>query len=615
MATIVQYNGVTLYNVTTRSWRHEMIYDDSGTDLIGDRLSMTFDGVIHAQRVSGFGVTDTKTYVASDSAPSSATAAYRTIEDLLKTPRQRLRVRFGNDIVIDVGPGDRPSSVNSGGILGTDIDNGPKPRFVELTNILGNSAFRVRFTIDVMVGNCKSITASNIVISNKWRVTEDMDSNFFTTRRIEGKLRLALSRPNGQAFPSGHQFRPVVMPVLEVGFRRESVSFTSTENGLECTYSVVDKQVHTSAPWPATDMEVVHEESTSDGVHYISGVQIRLRGAPNTDKRLLIERAVQIVEQRLDFTSRSPSEPEQIITKASIRDHIGKENSIEMDLQVVQVPKDVAFLTRLRKEKLGVPLELEGISITDTQGNTTTTTEIPGTEYDPRISAFPKIYGYDPHGGERRPSVLIVLHTFLQDRCMTNAERALYSGASSDSSEPTGESRGDTTVVEMPPGSLDDDPDEDRYNDESRAAVYMMSKISSRYDTHRMKVAMPISRRLGQNVQSATNVVFDLAEPQACRIFEIDIERAGKLPEVPFPAETITDGTLIQTLAKKEETILAPVLTADGRHEVFRVIARYEYILSRPPLPTEVLRIGSHPYTTGSTNGIAQASLYSTALA
>lgn len=634
MATVLVYNGVVFYNVVTRRWDHDMVYDESGTDLVGERLSIVVDGIIHAQRAP---VVDSTTYVTASSNPGSAIASFRTIEDLLKIPRRRLQVFFGVTDqnlsgaakVIDVSAAGSllPDSTGSttpasvvGGIQGTDIDNGPKPRRVQLFSIVGNAAFRVRFEIDVMVGDCKTISPNNIVVSNKWRLTEDMDSNFFSTRRIDGRLRLALSKGRTGTYPSGHGFKALAMPVLEPGFRRESISFTSEEDGLHCGYSVVDRQVHNAAPWPATDMEVLHEEATTDGTHYLSGVTIRLYGAPHTDKRLLIERAVQIVEQRLDFTSRSPSEPEQIITRASIKDFIGKENIIEMDLQVLQVPKEAAFLTRLRKEKLGVPLELPALSVSTetTSGNqtTTTTSEIPGTEYDPRFSGLPQLYGYTPHEGERRIGVLMLLHCFLQEPCTTNANRAVYSGVPTESPTEADHRERETTIRDMPPGSLDDDPDEDNYSEDTRAAVYTMSKITSQYVTHKMRVQMPFANLLpARTPTSPTAVVLDLAEPQACRVIEVDVERAGDLPHVPTPLDTITDGTLVQVLKCKNEKVYAPVLSADGRHEIFRIVVVYEYMLSRPPLPSEQLRINSHPYTKNLTNSLSQNEIYDTALA
>jgi hypothetical protein len=628
MATVLIYNDVIFYNVVTRRWSHEMVYDDSGTDLIGERLSISVDGIIHAQRTP---VTDSVAYVTASSPGSqnvaTATSSFRVIEDLLKMPRRRLQVYFGatdtldpRTKVVDVNAPLDPGSGSYGGIIGTDIDNGPKPRRVELFSIVGNAAFRVRFEIDVMVGDCKRINQQNIVVSNKWRLTEDMNSDFYCTRRIDGKLRLALSKRRGGTFPSGHGFKALTMPVLEPGFRRESISFTSEENGLNCSYSVVDRQVHYAAPWPATDMEVVHEEATTDGTHYLSGVTIRLTGAPHTDKRLLIERATQIVEQRLDFTTRSPSEPEQIITRAGIRDYIGKDNVIEMDLQVMQVPKEAAFLTRLRKEKLGVPLELPALSITTetpSGGQTTTTTsEIPGTEYDPRFSPLPQLYGYTPHEGERRLGVLMLLHCFLQEPCLLNSQRGIYAGETIETASENDPRERETTIRDLPPGSLQEDTDDDHYSEGARAAVYTMSKISNKYVTNRMLVQMPFSKIIPiQNQNNPTCVIFDLAEPQACRIIEIDIERAGAPPKIPGPLDRIADGTLIQVLKHKDETIYPPVLTADGRHEVFRVVARYEYILSRPPLSTEQLRLGTHPYTKDLTASLSQLELYDASLA
>jgi hypothetical protein len=595
--TVVQYGEIILYNVTTRRWSQEVTYDETGTDVIGARFSLAFDGLIHAQRVP---ITDSITFVSSGTGNlGSAVAAYDSIRRQLNEPRQTLTVLNGNEPMLVV----TPSTTDVLGIT-TDIDNGPKPRRVEITSVVSNAAFRVRFEIDAMVGSCP-VSKNSVVVSNRWSVAEAMDSNFCTTRNIDGTLRLAISREVTDTFPVGHQFKGLVFPHLETGFRREAMTFTSDADGLHCRYNVVDKQVDHSAPWPATDMQVQHTEGTSDGIKFGSNVQVQLKGPPYVDKRLLIERAIQIADSRLQFLEQS-SKPTQVIMKADITDFIGAEAMIVLNIQTLHLSDSPrALLTHLRINTLGSPLQL-GEAIAEGE-------EIPGTEYDRSISPLPRLYGYSPEG-ERRPGVLVALHAYLKGNvCVPDG---YVTGVTHDEDTKEESRERPTEVAEVPEGSIPESTEDDRYRDEAKNALYTISKITSQYVSRDMKVAMPFSKIFPlRNNNSPTNVVFDLCEPQTMRRIDIDMERVGELPQIPTPFQTIVDGTIIATRLSKDETIYPPVLTADGRFEVFRIEATFWYSLSRPPQPNELLRIGSHHFATGLTNGITQNQIYEDQLA
>lgn len=603
MATTVTYNGITLHNVVTRRFDQEITYDQSGTDLIGHKFSLSFEGILHAQRVP---LSLSTAYIApiGISSANSAAAVYDTVKRLLGQPRGLLIVQFGGQTVLSAGPTaiSGETAVGRGG-LDPDVDNGPKPRRVAISHVSGNSVYRVSFDIDCTLSLC-SPGRSNMVLSNRWQIVESMDANFFVERRIQGRMRLSSSHGVG-----GHAFKHVIVPGLEIGFARKRVEFAVEENGLDCTYTIVDNQVHTSAPWPATKMSARHTEATSDGVKFISDVYVRLDGPPHVDKRLLIERAVQIADNRLNFieqtTSTGEDEPQMLIEFAQITDHIGEEATVELNIRVQQLRTAGEFLTHVRKEVLGTPLALEQLK--DDAG------DINGTEYDPRLSPYPALYGYDPHGGERRPAVLLLLQCYLQNPCINIHSPSQGQQEADNENTPEREREG-TQVEERPPGSIEEEQ-LDRYSDSARAALYTMSKITTQYVTQDMKVAMPISRIVpARNIQAPTNVIFDLCEPQAYKKIDIDVERAGQLPELPEPHAVITDGTLVATRKSKDERLYPPVLSADGRHQIFRIEATYWYILNRPPLDGEQLRIGRHPNTQGLVSFVSPNQLYESSL-
>lgn len=606
MATRVTYNGVTLHNVTTRDFRQEILYDASDTDKIGSRFFLSFDGVIHNQRVprSGGGHEDLDhgiTYSDPEgptNTSSSAAAVYQRLRMRLSEPRKTLRVAVG---ATNSASGDTMLSVHPMGLAADqdgDIENGPKPIKVDITSITGSALFRVRFDIQCAIGLC-SPGQANIVLSNRWSITESMDANFFVERRIDGRLRLAhgvFEIGNAGSIP-GHVHKHLCMPILETGFKRIKVDFASEEDGLNCTYSVTDKQVHTAAPYPATKMSATHSESFSDGAKFISQVYVRLEGPPSADKRLLIERAIDIAENRLSFVEQSANEAKQQIEYAEIIDHIGEENAVELSIRIHQLVEAGEHLTRLRQEALGSPLDLPE------------KTGVP--TYDPKLSPAPALYGYDPHGGERRPAVLWVLHCYLQDPC--SGEHGINGNSLQRTDDFDDPLPSGTEVQEQDPSILRDLVEHDHYSDEAKTAIYTYCKLVSEYGVNEMKVAMPLSKLNTSHIN--TNVVFDLCEPQSWRKIEVDAERIGKPPQIGTPLSTYSDGRLVATRMSHKICLFPPVLTPDGRKEVFRVTATTVYSLNYPPSSSETLRMGVPSYTKGTTTRLPLSRIYSDSLA
>lgn len=602
MATRLTYNGVTLHNVTTREFRQEIIYDASNTDLIGSRFFITVDGVIHNQRAtSSDDLEDGLLYVSHGnvSRTSSTSAIYDHLKRLLSEPRKELKFYVGasasggGDGVLTIAPISKDK--NEG-----DIENGPKPVDVRLISIVGSSVFRVRFSIQAAVGLVSGGQA-NVVLNNRWSLHETMDENFFTERRIDGTLRLAystLSETGGDGSIPAHVHKFLCIPALESGFKRRSINFGCEPDGLTCVYTVVDKQTHTAAPWPATSITGTHTESMADGVSFVSQVQIRLQGPPHIDKRFLIERAVQVTENRLAFINEpSAGEVKQQLLYAEIVDHIGDENAIEMTVKMRQLLSDAEGFSRLLTGTLGTPLELE--------------------DYDRKLSAVPKLYGYDSQGGERRPTVLWLLHCYLQTP--GSGVHGINDNKIIREESVPELLRSETQVIEQETHEIEKAQHShystDHFSpDNSQSALYTMSKIVSEYDIDDMKVAMPFSIRYPPVSGGATNVVLDLCEPQTRRRVEVDVERLGRPPQIGTPLSTYTDGTLVATRMKHNLCVFPPILSPDGRDPVYRIKATTFYSLSRPLVAGEKFRIGVHPYTKGLEKSLTANAIYSDSL-
>ena len=391
MATVVQYGGVKLYNVLTRKWEQEIFYDSSGTDAIGHKYSLTFEGILHMQRVP---LNAGEVYIEGDTASPNVFSLLERVRLLLMRPREKLTVTVAGITVIEV----EPPKVGQGNTK-EDIDNGPKPKNISVT-ILGSNAFRVSFSVDAIVGACGSNVS---VLSNRWRLSETMDSNFHITRTINGKLRISKGMVQAGKGTPIHHFKGTIIPPLESSFRRDRMTFTAEEDGLTATYEVVDRQVHHAAPWPATSMNATHTEMTQHGTFFVSEMRVRLQGDPAVDKRLLLERAMQIIEARLHIEDISSKNRKASLESYIITDHIGEHSVVEISARVRRVDAIASsmklglVLNELGKElKLNEPI----------QGNR----NVRGAKYSSQESRVPKTYGFKASSNlpdwERRPAVL-----------------------------------------------------------------------------------------------------------------------------------------------------------------------------------------------------------------
>ncbi len=420
MATIVTYNGVTLNNVTTREGVQESVYDQSGVDLLYTKYRMQFEGIfcipwgsgerppIDANKPGGGAGSASNwiTWIADTQAsePSfgdTATAQYTGLRDRLMQPRKELIVTMGSASkpILNV-----PEPVK--GQVGVEVSAGPHPQDIQIIHVSANKVFRILYTIECEVTSCGtsfSTGAFNLVLSNRWSVQEQMDKNFFTTRRVKGRIRFSSADRQWQAL------RGLAFPALESGFRRTSYQYEVLANGLEADYTIVDSQTTTAAPWPATSIDGSYTESTVDGIQFFSDVRVTLEAPPHVSRTLLIARGAQIIENRLQLEVQGGGGiPQNIrLDGATITEQLGESNAITMAMRVYRVGEDPGrFLAALRTGTIGRRLTLPVLS---------------GHRYNSQISPTPPLWGHKLKfaDGRRRPQdFLFKLHCFLQGPCV-----------------------------------------------------------------------------------------------------------------------------------------------------------------------------------------------------
>lgn len=602
MATIVTYNGVVLYNVVTREWSQEVAYDESHTDAMFHTFRLRFEGILHAD-YSGPG------WVSGPGPSESAVANYAVVHARILKAREVLTVSVSDSggeqtwlFRCDPAPGDPDNAATPAELANVDrdVNNGPKPLRFQILQIVGAKLLRVAFEIECAKVICPTTTYTSdgypagalpVVLSNRWSVSEEMDENAFITRNITGKLRLSAAVGS-----TGVDAKYLVIPGLERGFRRAAVNFSTDKAGLDCEYHVTDRQVHTAAPWPATKMSVQHHHSTEEGVNMRNEVHVELEGPPHADKKLLLSRAIQIIDAILNFAAMYGEEGRKRYFPEVVEytDFIGEHNRVNAHVRFLETPykdtdENIAILFGNLRENMGKPLELPDVAEQSWP-------------YDPQWSdPHTSIYGYTPPGktdpgGERRPTVLMLLQCYLQQPCIDQhgiaKAEAQYPG---ETEESEAGNRYYPEVTESPGGTLPYSPG-DEWSDSAKTSIYTFVRMSSRYLFNQLRVQLPLAA-VPASDSDDTCRVFRVGAPQCRRQIDIDVERAGIWPEIVRPLDDYDDVDLHGTLLRHWIEAHPPSLTADGVTRLYRLTAHYVYALNRPPKQDEQFRVGVMPHT------------------
>jgi len=582
MNTRVIYGDVELYNVLTDMWDQETVYDASRTDLIGHKTTFRFRGVLHSQRVP---IQDSATYIAKSSGSLSNVFDRLTeVRKALEEPRLQFEVWMDNVNVLTVTPARSGVQAET-----SDINNGPKPTHVHVTPIGGN-VFRVAFEIEVMVGTCdKPRDTKQLVLNNRWSIAERMDANCYITRTITGTMRLSRTFDPGIGVETaGHAFKNIVVPPLEASFRRDSIDFSVAADGLTANYTVVDIQVHDAAPWPATKMHAQYSESVQYSTFFTSHMEVRLEGDQACDKRLLVERAIQILNARLELMS---LENGVLLESFIISESIGEVASVTAAASVKRASDNpLNTFQSAVVEKMGAPLELPSLATGRGEGG-----GVGGTEYDPLRSRIPAIYGYradsDALDWARNPLPTLLLHCYLQSPCVDFHGFGLASQGTTIPTEDRRRYEG-TKVTES--GYTPTRDSGSTYSQETAQSIYTFAYVSSTHCANHMRVQMPIANTAA-NGQSSE--ILTLARPQCYRKIEVELERADAEPAIPKALNTYMYRGVKAYLQYFGVEKLAPIRSPNGQQRIERTKARYLYLLDRSFNENAPLPVGINPVT------------------
>lgn len=540
MAFDVVYNDVTLKNVLTRVFEQEPVRDDSNTDTWYDKFTISVETIaniaIFAAANQIHGITGNRVQGAS------AAEVCRNIQSRLGEDRKSFQYIQDGTVMVASD-------------IASDANNGP--RVVQIKVVpMGRGSMRVQFTIEVSKVSCTENPTP--VLGNRWQCVDEIDDDYCTTRSWRGKLRLCNAIHNPQAF------RGMVIPQLSDGFRRKRMHFTGELNALELSYEIVDQQlIGDAAPDPAIKMTGTHTETMDkNGATSIGEVYVRLDGPSGTDKHVLLEKCMQIINAKVQADQFRLQKNWRWLELIAI-DHFGE--------RVCAVEARARVQRSVETEFGGESLKL-GSMILKTFGRSLDL----GGNYSRFRTIPPDAYPCTTVG-------LFACH--LQSPCEDN-HRMPQASATIDSEESSGSVESEQPQSTYDPTGSQLEIDSPGYSSDHLEAMYTYARVEWIYNVDEGFVALPYGDQLPGS--SDTMAFIRLNAPTTKVVAKIASERVGEWPLLP-PRARFTDASGIKYVPLKfQPNFRPPEFQGDGR-QLYVVDVVAEYGLSRTPGESEFL--------------------------
>jgi hypothetical protein len=512
----------------------------------------------------------------------------------------------GDDIEIRFQDGYHESSGNSGKLPRAnliDVNRGPIPLDVQITQLFGGRAFRISFEIEVYrhlcltqedvetkpsdIGEDDNPEPNEFVISNTWSSEETCDEVFRRSKVVEGTLRVRDHRYWAQGF------RSLCLPGLLPGYRRMSQRFASDPTNLVLKYRIEDKQAEAAPPAECVDWVMSHIDSSKDEYGMVERqLSIKLTGKPRTPKANLVGIGLNILNSRfagasapiVDENQFKVVRPVPFYREGLIITHATDKAEIEIVCNVrLHIAGIGGFETAV--EESALPLTIAG--------------------YNPDNWPSPRPYDADTPAG--------IFACYMQSPCnqwhgMPESQSLTLEGYDTDNNAPSSPDTAPNYWEEadyaeyLSPVPILETADVHRTDHISYPYTHV--EIDTRYSLSHGRMVLPYSipRDANEAIEGADPVyaslaVFPIHAGVHQRVITVNATRHGRPPELPEPARYLVDpnGITEQLVGKSEIVLDAPQASSDQSHRVFSVQGKFTYALARPIENTEVYRSANNP--------------------
>lgn len=591
--TQLTYNGISIEHCVTKRFAQEPVFDPSDTDLLYYKFMVRVQGFVHGHTdwQGGVGITGASG-LTQDAASYERSMRYRLAEN-----RQEFEMRMGvsansaGTVILAAKP--VPSGASSRIMAGFDLNNGPRCKVIEITHVTGNEIFKIEAEFEVCILECDAeggVPNGTGVLSNRWSCIDEIDQNFFTTRTYEGLLRTFSNQINPNSF------RAYVVPPLQPGLRRERMSFSVTEDGLNLRYSIIDREVAFSAPYPATNWVYRYTETLANEMVSNGELSITLEGDRNVDKKELVKIAAGMINARLLGFGRPVAnaaddlQAQSFVEFLSFTDESGSSNvnRITANARVMRKHEQVKR-EQFVGARMGRPIDADDF-------NNVVANYDANLSRDGRAGEIPEIEGPIEMAG--------AFAAYLQRPCSTKhriSETGFTPGVTGISGDEEAAQGGVGPTLSARVVSSEQDLPAEYLSQSHVQAIYTFWKVNTNIRIASGKVALPIARSSRDSLRSSddsnrdTVAVIGLHSPIATRVVRLSGERVGKFPQLP-EARTFKDQNgITHHLMDTNVTPSTVTRTPDGK-PYFRVDAEYHFTMSRPPKLNERVEIGENPW-------------------
>ena len=286
---------VVVSNCLTRMINVTPVYEKTGADVIANQVEINFSGIAHgfgepippflknyamgtsSYGTSQFGVLEDFDEAEKGRSPYPATRHLGNLEQVLAAlarPRGTLQYSVGDTIIYNVAPRSDagkveqdPDSKNHDefdvdtgdpDFTGLCIDQTPKLE-VRVVKVISDTSAHIEVKATFIYQSCNiggrpddlKQSDRKDVKSLRWWYADDISGiNWATKRMIRGRLEI-YDRNELNVMT----LRRLVLPPIEFGFRRESISIREQEDGLAMDFEIMDVEVYAHAPYPASDWD------------------------------------------------------------------------------------------------------------------------------------------------------------------------------------------------------------------------------------------------------------------------------------------------------------------------------------------------------------------------
>lgn len=501
-----------------------------------------------------------------------------------------------------------------------DVNNGPHPSGLSVTQINGGRSMRVQVTIEVCRVLTEPLSGSDDprptrdagkvkgVISNRWSIRETIDDEWRTSYSIEGVLRV-----------TDRRYKPDAMRLMTSCYlipraKMTSREFYTTPDGLQLHYRYQMKEIGISAPPLTVDWDGTYTEKVSNQAITTSSVSVKLTGsvtppAGMTDQqyKIYMQKVLRrLIDQRITLDARGPN----------VLPGTNPTEQFLIDLTIVESMKTPEVSASVTVQRHGDSLAGSGpagnlmIRLENNFGKPLTFTDLG--QYDPRWWPVPPAYTWDCAG---------VLQKY--GFALGDSSNQYYQ---TPASEWHGKPRGivDTQQVGERPYSevidtvymtqistpwQDNDPQPSQTetiwsNDQYSGYSYIHVEAENDHKRNEGVMVFPLSKPRPVFASSGvatgafeTVSVVPIHAGVQYRTYKAVCKRTGAWPKIPAPAPVINNLGQIETLVSQRVIPENPQIESDGKTKHYTIQCEFKYAINkvgtylRVPLDPSVQRV------------------------